>query len=166
MHIQPPLRWCSTRGTSHPDGLPPISTTLYSKNTPCCCSKNLHNIPKPHAQRDRVTLRRALRFRYRHFHVSRRECQVLQCSSLAGWLAGTTEADVRLFTQGTFFLFVVSFDGAPHTSETNLLTLLACRPLLLADSTDDASFLPKNCGPKRSEEITFPFCLGLRLDAF
>lgn len=130
MHIQPPLRWCSTRGTSHPDGLPPISTTLYSKNTPCCCSKNLHNIPKPHAQRDRVTLRRALRFRYRHFHVSRRECQVLQCSSLAGWLAGWHNRSwCTLIHTGHCFFFCSLF----HLTEHPTLVKLICLLFLLAD---------------------------------
>lgn len=103
----------------------------------------------------------AQRFRYRHFHVSRRECQILQCCGFRGRLRHNRSYSRALIqTRGTF--------SAVVTGETNLLILLAPADSTICCASSRSSSLlhatpphRRNGAQNRLKNLFSFFCLEL-----
>lgn len=102
----------------------------------------------------------AQRFRYRHFHVSRRECQILQCCGFRGRLRHNRSYSRALIqTRGTF--------SAVVTGETNLLILLAPTDSTICCASSRSSLLHatpphrRNGAQNRLKNLFSFFCLEL-----
>lgn len=124
----------------------------------------LHNTPSEATRGSRtVTSSRAQRFRYRHFHVSRRECQILQCSSPPAW---HNRSYYSFINSGNFLL---SLRSTPHwwsefAYSSCPLTTICCRCcIFLAAVRSFHAPCRRIAAQNRLKKLFSFFCLELLL---